>query len=679
MPAGQGAHAQVGQIGAQPSSPQSSPSSQLSSQLTSIASDTPVACSSANASTRMRSQGTAPDYHVTPASGRADVQRVSCFTSRVFTSMTDQPDRLPALVEPTSRRTVRIFPHHPRWSGDPRKFEALYELVDEVCVPCAGPSPSKKLVGERSECAFCGRGEPATTFREIAHTIPAGFGNRHHFTREECDECNHAHEHLDDALANYLAIERVTVGVRSREGGPKLKGNDETFMRYSHERQRLEIVVDTARSDSSTRASILSPDEIEITAPRPGFAFDHVVRELARLSWMVLPRAHRARSLEHLAIVQDLAKPPKWELFRFFTPGAPRVVGLRVWRARDSAVPLTVLSFTVGPLSTVWASCDGQPLEHRPGPLPAFEADPRFGEPTMQFLELAPGTVAESTSQTIMLACPGMSTSPARDEAAPIRTKNPRPRLDVEFRWTAGGAKRALPARVHVQRPDGSRLLFGDGSLAAEILVDTRNAASAAACELELMLAHKPLANALATLDLLDALVSSPDGATIHASDGRIWQLGRLQPPPSVDLRAARTRLEELQSVARALQIDIAVPADDDRHSWLASGIVASALQSGGVAVVHRPTRRSFVLPEESIAAIADIGDEPGPLEVESGLTWSIGDRVLDVGNVKLVVPAARIASRTPVERDGKPMLSVEFVGDYCRYEFERWLESDSS
>jgi hypothetical protein len=104
-------------------------------------------------------------------------------------------------------------------------------------VPCTGDTPKAEYVGSKAPrtCAFCGRGAPIVTFRDEAHTVPVGFGNRHHFTWKECDECNHAFgDKLDNNLANYLAFERVAVGVRKRGGSSiKVKAPDGTYASYN--------------------------------------------------------------------------------------------------------------------------------------------------------------------------------------------------------------------------------------------------------------------------------------------------------------------------------------------------------------------------------------------------------------------------------------------------------------
>ena len=252
-----------------------------------------------------------------------------------MTASTDQP---PVVLESLGAGLVRLHPYHPLSTEDPQSFGEFYKLVADVVVPCAGPTPPTELFGNASPrvCRFCDRNAGTTTFNKIAHTIGASFGNRHHFTNEECDDCNETNGPLDDALATYLAAERITVGVRKREGFPKLKGSDGTYMKYDGEQQRLTFVTDSKRpTESAVRHTILSKNEFKVTVPRPAFSYDHVVRNLVRLTWMLLPKENLGESPEYLQMVLGHARPEKWEIFRMFVPGAPHMVRFQIWRARD--------------------------------------------------------------------------------------------------------------------------------------------------------------------------------------------------------------------------------------------------------------------------------------------------------------------------------------------------------
>ncbi|MCX5748065.1 MAG: hypothetical protein NT062_36865 [Proteobacteria bacterium] len=195
------------------------------------------------------------------------------------------PNRQPAVVERIGPKRGRIYPHHPAWTGDPRQFDAFYSLVRDVLVPQVGRPPTPAYIGHAVPrvCTFCLKDETEETFRKEAHTVPANLGNRHDFTNEECDTCNHSHGPLDEAVAAFFAIERVAIGARKRDGAPKIDGKDGTSVRYDHTLGVMSIVIDTSRDDADTRVDLSKPNTMAVTTRQPGFSFDALAREMARL------------------------------------------------------------------------------------------------------------------------------------------------------------------------------------------------------------------------------------------------------------------------------------------------------------------------------------------------------------------------------------------------------------
>ena len=369
-----------------------------------------------------------------------------------------------------------------------------------------------------------------------------------------------------------------------------------------------------------------------------------------------------------------------------FAPGAERIVRFRVWRARDEEaadVPTTVAAFTIGYMTTVWSSCDGaQPL-HRSGPLPAFDADTRFGEPSIQWLTIAPDAIEDAGAQTLTFGCDGMREGPFDEEtiAPPISEEKVkgRPRWDVEFRWSSTEGEQRLKSRVHVQRPDMSRprLLFSDGDFGATLLIDGDND-KPATCQLELALAGATTVNALCTLDLLEAMQDPAKGATAHAENGTIWQIGGLEPPPGVDLAMVRARLLELVAVSSACGIELRVPRGDDAWSWTTATIISTAIRNQGVVVRHQRRIVNLVVPRGHSALDHVELNARGPLSIPCWGRLAISGVDLDVGNTWLELADAQLVARTPVEQDGVEMERFEFVGDTHSYWFERWLVADS-
>jgi hypothetical protein len=446
--------------------------------------------------------------------------------------------------------------------------------------------------------------------------------------------------------------------------------------------QGIEIVVDSSRPDSRTAVDTSTPGSFEVTIHHPAFSFDAVFRQMARLAWMMLTPEQRAESPEYLPLIRGVAVASSCRLFRFFAPGARRLVALRVWRARPDAadVPKTIVSFCLGPCLNVWTSCDGPTLQHKLGPLPPFEADATFGQPSMQLLDLEPGANQGAGPQTMTFGYsqPLHHGPPPKAPVAP--TKRPRLRLDVEFRWTRDGREHRLASRVHVQRNDGKsvRLLFAGGDLAAELLVHGHAGPDSADCELDLSLEQQPLDKAMQTVELLEALCNGA-GATIHASDGTIWQLAGLQPPAHIDLPALRRQLEAFGQVAREFKITPIVPADVDRASWKSIAYLAEAMRTGRV-LWRSPVPFGFLLsPAVAEELDAELHGQPGDITTHSHRAWSINGQSLDVGDVRLVVPDATVSQRTEVVQDGQPMVRYEFANEMLCYEFPRWLPQDDA
>lgn len=323
-----------------------------------------------------------------------------------------------------------------------------------------------------------------------------------------------------------------------------------------------------------------------------------------------------------------------------------------------------------------------QPL-HRPGPLPPLDVDPQLGEPSIQWLVISPHTVEEAGEQTLSFGCTGLRQGPFenRTTQTPRPKKRPRPRWDAEFRWNSAAGEQRLKARVHVQREDLSRprLCFSEGDFAAMLLLDGEDG-KPASCELEISLAEVSTTSALHTLDLLEAMRDPSRGAMAHAKNGTIWQIAGLQPPADLDLSLVRRRVEELHEVACACGVELRVPRENDARSWTTSAIIASAMRNQGVVVQRRRRTVDILVPRSQVASLDGIAlDAQGPLSTLCRDSLSIGGVDLDVGNVWLDLPDARLVGRTQVERNGADMERLEFVGDLFSYRFERWLAADAA
>ncbi len=88
---------------------------------------------------------------------------------------------------------------------------------------------NKLFIGSENKriCRFCGKIEPKTTFKKIAHAIPEFLGNHNLITYEECDECNkYFGDGIEQHFAKYTFPQRTISQIIGKNGIPKYETND---------------------------------------------------------------------------------------------------------------------------------------------------------------------------------------------------------------------------------------------------------------------------------------------------------------------------------------------------------------------------------------------------------------------------------------------------------------------
>ena len=68
-------------------------------------------------------------------------------------------------------------------------------------------------------CRFCGRKMPEVTFKDVAHAVSEGLGNKMLFCNEECEKCNNRLSKLESNLTHYLDIRRAMGGILTKTDG----------------------------------------------------------------------------------------------------------------------------------------------------------------------------------------------------------------------------------------------------------------------------------------------------------------------------------------------------------------------------------------------------------------------------------------------------------------------------
>ena len=105
-------------------------------------------------------------------------------------------------------------------------------------------------------CRFCGKKMPEVSFKDVAHAVSEGLGNKILLCNEECTSCNHNLSKLESNLIRYLAVRRAMGGILSKSDGnvPSVDGKgfvirgDENNKGVLYiEKESLPVVLDTSK------------------------------------------------------------------------------------------------------------------------------------------------------------------------------------------------------------------------------------------------------------------------------------------------------------------------------------------------------------------------------------------------------------------------------------------------
>ena len=188
------------------------------------------------------------------------------------------------------------------WKPDLVRVGYPYVRVCSVQYDRAAPGrPS--YTGDRStspRCRICRDERGAVTFREIAHVVSEGLGNRELRTLEECDACN---QELGDTVENdllkFLGPARALSPRPSRPGGVKLKHRKKGSYIASSPGRLPPIEVGLVEGDSTLGFEPGAPRTVELAIRAQSYNPMNICRGLATMAYRILPR-RQLSGLEHI-------------------------------------------------------------------------------------------------------------------------------------------------------------------------------------------------------------------------------------------------------------------------------------------------------------------------------------------------------------------------------------------
>ena len=164
------------------------------------------------------------------------------------------------------------------------KFQYLY--------PVHGAQPMMAPLGQKEGryCIFCGKSESETTFIKKAHIIPVALGNKHLTNWNECDTCNeHIFSGCEDDLVNFLAMDRILIRGKKRQGKPKLKpSTGNSFITSEPGSNKVSIEIDSTETPF-VKFEGLDTDHANMTfTDLPKYSYVNICKALVHMGWSVM-------------------------------------------------------------------------------------------------------------------------------------------------------------------------------------------------------------------------------------------------------------------------------------------------------------------------------------------------------------------------------------------------------
>lgn len=167
-----------------------------------------------------------------------------------------------------------------------------YNLKHQYVYPVHGEHPPKCTLGKREGryCIFCGKTNRENNFKKEAHVIPAALGNRSLTNWNECDSCNEdIFSVCEDDLVNYLALERILIRGRKRNGNPKYKqSNGNSYITSAPGTNQVKIEIDP-QDVQFVKFENLDTDQARMTFFNlPPYSYVNICKSLVHMGWSVM-------------------------------------------------------------------------------------------------------------------------------------------------------------------------------------------------------------------------------------------------------------------------------------------------------------------------------------------------------------------------------------------------------
>lgn len=593
---------------------------------------------------------------------------------------------------------LEFSPHHPDYDITlSPTFSECYHLAHSLICPVEGHRPASIILdrGQPRTCAICGGTEENTTFESEAHTLPASFGNRHHTTNEECDQCNlQFGSEYEKHLAAWLNPERTLHRIRRRVGEPPptLKGPNGSSVEVDGSTGALVLKFDSTQIEQMINSE---NKEVEISYIRPACNRVSALRSLLKTTWLFLTPEERKQHPLILKLIKKEATLPRWEFWDLTSPGnGSASVQFEIWRKKssvnDDIAPL-IVRFIIGNTILLWIEPNEVTGIQLPSPFPPVRA--RVSENDSQsisatLLEVEKDEIFPEKEEKILFSYgslqKGVASLPLRAPPKPLQTK-----FEIKLIHEAE-AEIDIYTTCYVRVVDQNRIrLFISGNeFAGTIIIESDSSKAISTAKINLTLEEYPATSTLKTINFLRSLREQKGKVLLRQNNGEVlFILDEFSSTKEIPAPKIENILTDIITLNEEFGTDLKYNKFANDEDLLDLLILAKAIKENGT--VEMPfLKNTLTLNTKKIGALNLIEmiekDGPSDFHYSSPVIYELWGTTFPLLDRKVILPKASLASPA---LDLKAKLNnlaeeasfgVPLKDEKIIYEFLRWKKSSS-
>jgi hypothetical protein len=586
----------------------------------------------------------------------------------------------------------------PTWKGGEIDYKSIFEEIVSHRFALHGPNTKKVFLDEAIKsgvCIFCNRSHPEVDFLDDSHAFPACCGNRDLFFHDECHECNVTYgRECEDQLGNFLIGYRALMGVRGREGVPKLKISDDS-RGYIGGSEYLGLVKIVTADDNDSVKTTLDEASKTLTLEFrvPSFRPVSAMKSVLRSAWMSLG-TRRSDFTFLLDIIQNKGEIFPFEFHEGLLPGAePNSAEFNVWRriACDPAVPPLIVHFRIGHIFLVWFAPVEGLNKYVPFCLPPVVSHPDAPKPTCIRMSVPSDDRLNPKTVSYSFVYDHIDKTGKEDHSTRVKRsdlKRPKSSFKVALECRKDGNVLAQINETYARLADDQEtqqtVNITGGMLAANFTFTFYKGTPNGKLDFALRFDSVSRANAKSTIGLLKACHSESSSLWAVGEElGAPLELGSANGIPIQVLDYYEKVIEWVESIETTFQLTLKLDKLSKPDLEIV-GILGNAMQRGVVRINGEYAGPQHVNLTKAFAElIFDKIKANQDFSTDCEMTFLVAGKQINVGRMNIVYHSPRsLLSAEDVETKIKGMsdsdvLVVPIMTDSVVMVFDRWYKKN--